>query len=150
MCKSYENVSKSLEYVYESVEVTIRDLQGRVPLIGFAGAPWTLMCYMVDGSGEEGKKQKFSQSIKWLYEYPEASQTLLTCLADHVSNHLILQAKRGCHLLQLFDSWAGLISPMLYRKYGLPTLKYISEKVKQNCPNVPIICFAKGANALIE
>lgn len=108
------------------------------------------MCYMVDGSGEEKKKEKFGVAISWLYEQPEASTKLLSCLAEHVANHLIEQVRAGCHLLQLFDSWAGLIPPALYRKFGIPALKLIVEKVKAACPNTPVICFAKGAHAVIE
>jgi uroporphyrinogen decarboxylase len=148
--KSAESVTKNLDYVYKGVQETRRRLKARVPLIGFAGAPWTLMCYMVDGSGEEKKKEKFGIAINWLYEHPEAATKLLTCLAEHVANHLIQQAQAGCHLLQLFDSWAGLLPPGLYRKFGLPALQSIIQKVKAACPSTPVICFAKGAHALIE
>jgi len=143
-------VTKNLDYVYKAIQETRRRLKARVPLFGFAGAPWTLMCYMVDGSGEEKKKEKFGVAISWLYEHPDASTKLLSALAEHVANHLIEQVRAGCHLLQLFDSWAGLIPPGLYRKFGLPALKMIIEKVKTACPNTPVICFAKGAHALIE
>jgi uroporphyrinogen decarboxylase len=142
-------VTKNLDYVYKGVQETRRRLKARVPLIGFAGAPWTLMCYMVDGSGEEKKKEKFGNAISWLYSHPDESKKLLECLGTHVANHLINQVKAGCHLLQLFDSWAGLIPPGLYRKFGLPVLHQIIQKVKAACPNTPVICFAKGAHAVI-
>lgn len=145
-----EEVTKSLQYVYDAVTETIKRLEGRVPLIGFAGAPWTLMCYMVDGSGEDKKKEKFALAIHWLYENPEQSHALLANLAKHVSNHLINQIRYGCHLVQLFDSWAGLLSPSVYREFGLPYIKQIAETVKKEFPDVPIICFAKGANAVLE
>lgn len=150
MDKDGAEVINKLNYAYQGIQETRRRLKGRVPLIGFAGAPWTLMCYMVDGSGEEKKKEKFGVAISWLYEHPEASTKLLTCLADHVANHMIEQVRAGCHILQLFDSWGGLLPPALYRKFGVPTLKSIVEKVKSVYPNVPVICFAKGAHAVIE
>lgn len=148
--KTAESVTKNLDYVYKGVQETRRRLKARVPLIGFAGAPWTLMCYMVDGSGEEKKKEKFGVAISWLYEHPEESSKLLSCLAEHVANHLIQQVQAGCHLLQLFDSWGGLLPPGLYRKFGVPALKHIVDKVKAACPTTPVICFAKGAHAVIE
>lgn len=150
MDKDSAEVIKKLDYAYQGIQETRRRLKGRVPLIGFAGAPWTLMCYMVDGSGEEKKKEKFGIAISWLYEHPEASAKLLSCLAEHVANHMIQQVRAGCHILQLFDSWGGLLPPGLYRKFGLPALKSIVEKVKAVYPNVPVICFAKGAHAVIE
>lgn len=145
-----ETVSQNLQYVYDAVVQTLKDLKGRVPLIGFAGAPWTLMCYMVDGSGEDKKKDKFGTAIHWLYEKRETAHKLLKTLAQHVENHLIRQIQHGCHLVQLFDSWAGLLSPSVYREFGLPYLKQIVEGVKRKFPNVPVICFAKGANAVID
>lgn len=108
------------------------------------------MCYMVDGSGEEKKKEKFGTAIAWLYSHPEAAKKLLECLGEHVANHMIQQVQHGCHLLQLFDSWAGLIPPVLYKKFGVPVLKQIITKVKKACPTTPVICFAKGANAIFD
>lgn len=105
---------------------------------------------MVDGSGEDKKKDKFGNAIHWLYEKPEVSHKLLEKLATLVENHLVEQIKNGCHLVQLFDSWSGLLSPSIYREFGMPYLKQIVEGVKSKFPDVPVICFAKGANAVIE
>jgi uroporphyrinogen decarboxylase len=140
-----ETVKQRLGYVYDSIIETRKDLKGRVPLIGFAGAPWTLMCYMVDGSGSEKTKGKFATAISWLYTNREAAHKLLHRLATDIAAHMVEQVRHGCHLLQLFDSWAGLISPSLYREFGLPYLKLIAETVKREVPEAPIICFAKGA-----
>lgn len=150
LSKSAAEVTSNLDYVYKAVEETCIRLENRVPLIGFASAPWTLMCYMIDGSGQEKTKEKFGIARKWLYDHPDAANDFLSCLADHVANHLINQAKSGCHILQLFDSWAGLIPPAQYRKFCIPSLLKIATAVKKACPDTPIILFAKGANGVLE
>jgi len=104
------------------------------------------MCYTVDGSGsEKSQKGKFAESISWLYAHPEASHKLLEKIAEAVAEHLIQQVHHGAHLVQLFDSWAGHMTPALYNEFGVPYLKLVGEKFKKACPNVPIICFPKGA-----
>lgn len=88
------DVAAELGYVYEAITLTRRKLAGRVPLIGFCGAPWTLFCYMVEGGGTK----LFAQSKKWIYKYPEESKKLLAKIADVCVEHLALQVKAGAQV----------------------------------------------------
>lgn len=91
-------VPKELQYVYDAITLTRQKLDGDVPLIGFTGAPWTLMSYMIEGGGSTTQ----SKAKNWLYSRPEASHTLLSLLTDSVVTHLVHQAKAGAQLLQVF------------------------------------------------
>ena len=88
------DVARELGYVYEAIAVTRRKLAGRVPLIGFCGAPWTLFCYMVEGGGTK----LFAQSKTWIYKYPDETKKLLAKIADLCVEHLALQVKAGAQV----------------------------------------------------
>jgi uroporphyrinogen decarboxylase len=138
------DVSKRLLYVYDAIRETLKRLEGKVPLIGFTGAPWTLFSYMI-----EGKTSKtWSVAKKWLYVHSEASHKLLKLLADLITEHLILQIEAGASVVQVFDSWAGYLSPEQYSEFCIPNLNNIVKRVHQAHPNVPVILFAKGAHYL--
>ena len=126
-----------LEYVYEAIRITKRELAGRVPLIGFAGAPWTILAYMVEGSGSK----TFSKARKFLYLEPEASHLLLEKITDLTIAYLNKQIEAGADMIQIFDSWAGILPPDHYKIFSL---SYI-EKICKAIPNVPVTVFAKGA-----
>ena len=136
------DVQKDLGYVYEGIALTRRVLGGRVPLIGFAGAPWTLMAYMIEGGGSK----TFSESKAWLFRHPEASHELLQAVTDVVVDHLAAQADAGAQALQVFDSWAGILSPQHFAAFALPYLRQIAERLKASHPDVPLIVFARGAH----
>lgn len=146
----YKDLTSELEPIYKGIDETIKRLDGEVPLIGFAGAPWTLMCYIVEKSEKSKHKQKFEDAVMWCYEHKKEAHHLLDVLSDHIADHLVEQAKRGAGLLQLFDSWAGFLTPHLYKEFGLPYIEKIVKNVKSRCPDVPIICFAKGAYHSLE
>jgi uroporphyrinogen decarboxylase len=146
-----EHVCAELEYVYEGVRLTAEALRERdVPLIGFCGAPWTLMCYMVEGGGSK----TFSKAKAWLFERPESAHRLLATLADAAARHLIGQARAGASLLMVFDSWAGLLGGDEFDEFCLPYLKRIAEALREALPGgaqrVPLIVFAKGAHYALE
>jgi uroporphyrinogen decarboxylase len=147
---SHETCRTHLQYVYDGIVETRKNLRGRVPLIGFAGAPWTLMCYMIDGSGSEKSKGKFAQAINWLYMHPEAAHKLLDKLAREIAAHLVEQVRHGAHLVQLFDTWAGLLPPHLYAEFGLPYVKLTLDLFRAEIKDAPAICFAKGAFFALE
>jgi uroporphyrinogen decarboxylase len=126
-----------LSYVYDAIKITKNELNGRVPLIGFAGAPWTIFAYMVEGHGSK----TFSRAKKMLYAEPEFSHTLLSLITDSTIVYLKNQVAAGADLLQLFDSWAGLLSPAQYDEFSL---RYIS-KICDAINTVPKTVFAKGA-----
>jgi uroporphyrinogen decarboxylase len=132
---SGEAAADNLGYVYEAIEITKQQLAGRVPLIGFSGAPWTLLAYMVEGGGSK----TFSKAKKFLYTQPEAAHQLLGMIADTVVAYLNNKIKAGVDAVQLFDSWAGILSPSLYQEFSLPYIQQICEKVQ----GVPKIVFAK-------
>lgn len=144
------DLDEALGHVFEALSITRRKLNGRVPLIGFAGAPWTLMAYMVEGGGS----RSYRHARGWLYRHPEASRALLQRITDVVTQYLIAQVEAGAQMLQVFDSWAGLHGPETFRVFCLPFLEQIAEDVKAAHPEVPLVIFAKdvhfGLDALAE
>ena len=129
----------SLGYVIDAIKVTKRELNGRVPLIGFAGAPWTIFCYMVEGKGSK----TFSLARKTLYNDPVFAHKLMDKITDSTINYLKNQIAAGADIVQVFDSWAGILPAGQYDEFSL---KYIS-KIADAITEVPVIVFAKGAYA---
>lgn len=125
-----------LQYVMDAIKLTKRELNGRVPLIGFAGAPWTIFSYMVEGKGSK----TFSEAKKMLYTQPGFSHTLLGMITESTIQYLRAQVSAGADLIQIFDSWAGILSPEQYSEFSL---KYISQ-ICDALPDVPKTVFGKG------
>ena len=144
------DIDEALGHVFEALTVTRQQLEGRVPLIGFSGAPWTLMAYMVEGGGSKS----YRHARAWLYEHPDASKALLERITDVVVDYLIQQVEAGAQMLQVFDSWAGLHGPETFRTFCLPYLDEIATRVKDAHPEVPLVVFPKnvhyGLDALAE
>ena len=136
------DVADELGYVFDALRMTRRELDGRVPLIGFCGAPWTLMAYMVEGGGSK----TFARSKTWLLDHPAASHRLLQALTDVLVDYLVGQVDAGAQALQVFDSWAGLLGPGAFETFALPYLRQIGERVGAARPEAPRIVFAKGAH----
>ncbi|MFL5728136.1 MAG: uroporphyrinogen decarboxylase [Cytophagaceae bacterium] len=132
-----KEAAEDLQYVTDAIKITKKELAGRVPLIGFAGAPWTLLSYMVEGSGSK----TFSKARKMLYSDPIAAHLLLQKITDVTIAYLQAQVKAGADMIQIFDSWAGILSPDQYREFSL---KYISQ-ICDAVIDVPVTVFAKGA-----
>lgn len=128
---------EKLSYTLDAIKITKRELNGRVPIIGFAGAPWTIFSYMVEGSGSK----TFSKAKKMLYTHPALSHALLEKITQSTIAYLKAQVISGADMLQIFDSWAGILSPDQYREFSL---KYISQ-ICDAIPEVPVTVFAKGA-----
>lgn len=137
-------VEDKLNYVLEAIKLVKKELDGRVPLIGFAGAPWTLAAYMVEGHGS----RNFTKIKSLMYNSPGLLKKVLDKLAIAVSDFLIAQIKAGANVVQIFDSWAGMLTPEAFRKFSLPFIK----KVVQNLRNydAPIIVFAREAGHSLE
>lgn len=131
------DAESDLGYVLEAIKITKKELAGRVPLIGFAGAPFTIFCYMIEGSGSK----TFSKSRKMLYTQPELSKALLQKITDSTIGYLKAQVKAGANLLQVFDSWAGILPHAQYQEFSLPYLAQICDAISE----VPLTMFAKGA-----
>ncbi|WP_238806844.1 uroporphyrinogen decarboxylase [Emticicia aquatica] len=131
------NPEKELSYVLKAIDIVKKELDGKVPLIGFAGAPFTIFCYMVEGKGSK----TFSVAKKMLYSDPELAHLLLQKITDTTIAYLKAQVKHGADLVQIFDSWAGILSPDQYRKFSLPYIAQICDAINE----VPVTIFAKGA-----
>lgn len=136
------DVADRLWYVFEALKQTKLALNGRVPLIGFAGAPWTILCYMVEGKGSK----TFSESRKLLYTQPKLAHQLLQKITEVTIEYLKGQLASGADALQLFDSWAGILGQEQYKEFGL---SYI-EKICQAFEGIPLTVFSKGAVASLE
>ncbi|CAF4580556.1 unnamed protein product, partial [Rotaria socialis] len=121
-----KQASVELKYVYDAITLTRHALDGRCPLIGFSGAPWTLMSYMIEGKGSE----THSKAKKWLYTYVEESHDLLQFLTHFIINHLVEQVCAGAQLLQLFESHCGCLSHDLFVRFSLPYLRQIAKGVR--------------------
>jgi uroporphyrinogen decarboxylase len=161
------DIDKELGYLFEALRLTRLGLDGRVPLIGFCGAPWTLMAYMVEGGGS----RNYEKAKGWLYKYPKESKELLHRIADVCADMLVGQVLAGAQvsshqfyysflfrscadwqMLQVFDSWAGELTPHQFKTFALPPLLYISHKVHHslealNHPTVPMTLFPKGVHS---
>ncbi len=131
------DIEDRLGYVLEAIKLTNKELDGRVPLIGFAGAPWTIFCYMVEGHGSK----TFSEARKILYTNPTLAHELLQRITNVTIKYLKAQIQAGAHLLQVFDSWAGILGTEQYATFSLPYLKQIADAIQE----VPLTLFSKGA-----
>lgn len=131
-----------LSYVTEALRITKKALADRVPLIGFSGAPWTLMAYMVEGSGSK----TFSRAKAFLYSKPAEAHALLEKITASSINYLKAQVAAGADLVQVFDSWAGVLGEKQYDEFSL---KYISRICDALSPLVPVTVFAKDAHYAI-
>ena len=136
------DVSDRLSYVFEAIRMTKKGLANRVPLIGFAGAPWTIFCYMVEGKGSK----TFSESRKLLYTNPSLAHELLNRVATTTVQYMKEQINAGVDALQLFDSWAGILPQDQYQEFGVPYIK----KVVDSFPNFPFTVFSKGATTSLK
>lgn len=128
-----------LDYVMQALRLTKNELQNRVPLIGFCGAPWTLLAYMVEGGGSK----TFSKAKQFLYTQPELAHQALEKITASSINYLKGQVEAGADLLQIFDSWAGVLSEAMYMEFSL---KYIAKICDALSPLVPVTVFAKDAH----
>jgi len=136
-----QGVTERLRYVMDAIALTKEKLAGRVPLIGFSGAPWTLATYMV-----EGKSTRNFDIIKgFIYNETAAAHELLQTLADAVVDYLNAKISAGCDAVQIFDTWAGVLSPSDAEEFSLRYIRYICENLRTN--GAPVIVFAKGVNA---
>ncbi len=134
---STNNVDDRLKYVMDALALTKKELNGRVPLIGFAGAPWTILCYMVEGKGSK----TWDKAKQFAYTQPLVAKDLLEKITDITIAYLKAQAKAGADVVQVFDSWAGSLSPADFKTYAQPYLIKIADALKDD---VPVILFPKG------
>jgi uroporphyrinogen decarboxylase len=139
-------MTKTLAPVYEAIALTKARLNAETALIGFAGSPWTLATYMLEG----GSSRTFSQTLSWAYQRPDAFQALLDLLAEAVIEHLEFQIQAGAQAVQLFDSWAGAVPDPLFSQCVLNPAGRIVQTLNARHPAIPVIGFAKGAGVRLQ
>jgi uroporphyrinogen decarboxylase len=132
------NVEERLHYVMKALRMIKTELNGRVPLIGFAGAPWTLLCYMIEGKGSKS----FDKAKQFCFTQPELAHSLLQKITDITIEYLKAQVKSGADMVQVFDSWSGMLSPADFKTFAQPYLIQISDAVSKHAP---VILFPKGS-----
>ena len=141
-----DRIREFLNPVYKTLSMVRAELAEEVALIGFAGAPWTLACYMVEG----GSSADFATLRAWAYERPDELQDLIDLLVEAISAHLIAQAHAGADMLQLFDSWAGILPEREFDRWSITPTAKIVRKVKEACADVPIIGFPNRSGFLYK
>jgi uroporphyrinogen decarboxylase len=136
--------TESVPFVLDTIRILSRELPASAPLIGFAGAPFTLFCYLVQGSGSK----TFADAKSFLAAEPTAAVGLLTKLADAMSRYLRAQADAGAQALMIFDSWAGLLGPDTYARFAAPAVQHVIDTLKPL--GVPLIYFPNQGATLLE
>ena len=130
-------VEDVLGYVLDAIKLTLERLDNRVPLIGFAGSPWTLLCYAVQGQGSK----TFDKAKAFCFEQPQLAHALLQKITATTIAYLKTKVTSGVHAVQLFDSWGGLLSPSDYQTFSWPYIQQIVSALKND---IPVIVFGKG------
>lgn len=133
-----KDAENNLKYVYDALSLTKSELNGRVPLIGFAGAPWTILCYMVEGKGSK----TWDKAKQFAYTQPQLAHELLQKITDVTINYLKAQVKAGADTVQVFDSWSGILSPGDFKIFAQPYLLQIADALENDAP---VILFPKGS-----
>ena len=133
-----DKVEEKLDYVMKALTLTKQELNGDVPLIGFAGAPWTILCYMVEGKGSK----TWEKAKEFCFTQPDLAQQLLKKITDTTIHYLKAQIKAGANVVQVFDSWAGSLSPEDFKRFAQPYLIQIADALQDDAP---VILFPKGS-----
>ncbi|MGO0306178.1 uroporphyrinogen decarboxylase [Endozoicomonas acroporae] len=139
---------KDLGYVMDAVRTIRRELNGRVPLIGFSGSPWTLATYMIEG----GSSKDFRRIKAMMFDQPELLKQVLSVLAESVTSYLNAQIEAGAQAVQIFDTWGGVLSPENYRDFSLHYMDRIVKGLKRENEGrkVPVILFTKNGGQWLE
>ena len=141
-----ERVCDRLGPVYEAVATIKRSLGEQTALIGFAGAPWTVATYMVEG----GTSKDFSRVKRWALAEPESFQELIDRLVVATVDHLVAQVEAGAEVVQIFDSWAGVLPAVAFDRWCVEPTRALVKAFRVRAPGVPVIGFARGAGLAIE
>ena len=131
------DVNESLDYVFQAIKASKEKLNNEIPLIGFAGSPWTILCYMVQGQGSK----TFDEAKKFCFSSPAEAHNLLQKITDTTINYLKGKVNAGVDAVQIFDSWGGLLSPSDYQELSW---KYIQQIIDFLKDSAPVIVFGKG------
>ena len=137
------NVDDTLGYVFEAIELTLQKLDNEIPLIGFAGSPWTILCYCIEGKGSK----TFEIAKKFCFQNPEAAHLLLQKITDTTIAYLKRKVEKGVSAVQVFDSWGGMLSP---EDYQIFSWQYIDQIVEALSPLTHVVAFGKGCWFALE
>ncbi|RMD59901.1 MAG: uroporphyrinogen decarboxylase, partial [Nitrospirae bacterium] len=138
------NIEDALDYVLKTIRILKNELESRLPVIGFSGAPFTLATYMIEG----GASKNFVHTKSMMYNDPLLFSSIMGKLTKMISLYLEAQIDAGVHAVQLFDTWAGVLSPCDYEEYALPYVKEIVNSLKEK--DTPIIYFVNGCCGLLK
>ena len=139
------DVNLDLDYVFQGIRLTLKDLEGYVPLIGFAGGPFTVASYMVEG----GSSKELAKLKGLMFSNPVAYHLLLEKLSAITTAYLCEQIRQGVDAVTIMDSWAGYLSPADYREFVFPHTRSVIARVREQFPNTPVIHYANGAPTLL-
>ena len=137
------DVEEELGYVYAAMDLTKKELDNNIPLIGFAGSPWTILCYAVEGQGSKS----FDKAKSFCFQNPIAAHMLLEKITQTTIDYLLKKVEHGANVIQIFDSWGGMLSPTDYNEFSW---KYIERIVDEVSKVVPVTVFAKGCWFALE
>ena len=137
------DVNETLGYVFDAIEITLQKLDNDIPLIGFAGSPWTILCYCIEGKGSK----TFDVAKAFCFQHPEAAQLLLQKITDTTIAYLKRKVEKGVSAVQVFDSWGGMLSPY---DYDVFSWNYINQIVEALSPLTHVIVFGKGCWFALE
>lgn len=133
-------------FTLEAIKLVRRELDGKTPLIGFCGAPFTLACYAIEG----GSSREYDKARHFMYDEPKAWHALMERLSRAAADYLVSQVQAGAQAVQLFDSWAGLLGPDDYREFVLPYSRFVFDVLKVKFPDLPTIHFATGSSGILN
>lgn len=137
------DVDDTLSYVFDAITLTLEHLNNKIPLIGFAGSPWTILCYCVEGKGSKA----FDIAKSFCFQQPEAAHQLLQKITDTTIAYLKRKVEKGVSAVQVFDSWGGMLSPADYQEFSW---EYINQIVEALSPLTEVVVFAKGCWYALE
>lgn len=139
-----DKIIRRLDYVMETLQLVRAELPQTVPLIGFAGSPFTIACYMIEGKSS----RSFSKMLRLMYENEQDAHKLLNFLQNVISLYLKAQIQAGAQVIMIFDTWGGLLSPAKYLEFSLKYIQPIITDIKKTYLDIPIILFSKGVNTM--
>jgi uroporphyrinogen decarboxylase len=140
------DIDEKLGYVLDALRMTKKELDNRVPLIGFSGAAWTLFTYAVEGGGSKN----YAYAKQMMYREPQMAHSLLSKISQTITAYTLKQIEAGADAIQIFDSWASALSEDDYREYALPYIKDTVQAIKAKHPETPVIVFSKDCNTILS
>ncbi len=140
------DIDEKLGYVLDAIRMTKKELDNRVPLIGFSGAAWTLFTYAVEGGGSKN----YANAKKMMYREPKMAHMLLSKISTVITEYTLRQIEAGADAIQIFDSWASALSEDDYREFALPYIRETVQAIKTKHPETPVIVFSKDCNTILS